>query len=396
MDVVTTEEPSRPAPAPPTGPATADRVRPGYVRRLRDAARDAAPALALYAVIRLIGVLVVYLWARNIDVSPVERLTRADGNWYLGIVQHGYDGYEKTQSNMAFFPLYPGLTAALERLSPFSPRESALVVAWLAALAAAWGLYAIGKHLHDRRTGILLAALWGAVPHAVVESMGYSESLFTALAAWTLYALLRRHWVTAGVVCLFAGLTRPTASSLIPVVGLAALLAVVRRRDGWRPWAALLLAPAGWLGYLAWVGSRTGRPDGWFHIQSAGWGTTFDFGVYTVDRGQQALVQVAALPLLVVTVVALLSIMFFALSAIDRQPWQLLLYSGLMLVTTLGAAGYYHSKARFLLPAFPLLLPAAVGLARAGWARAGTVLVTLVALSAYFGGYLLLIWTKSP
>ncbi len=106
--------------------------------------------------------------------------------------------------------------------------------------------------------------------------------------------------------------------------------------------------------------------------------------------------QVAALPLLVVTVVALLSIMFFALSAIDRQPWQLLLYSGLMLVTTLGAAGYYHSKARFLLPAFPLLLPAAVGLARAGWARAGTVLVTLVALSAYFGGYLLLIWTKSP
>ncbi|WP_235437337.1 glycosyltransferase family 39 protein [Micromonospora sp. RV43] len=269
---MTTEEPSRPAPAPPTGPATADRVRPGYVRRLRDAARDAAPALALYAVIRLIGVLVVYLWARNIDVSPVERLTRADGNWYLGIVQHGYDGYEKTQSNMAFFPLYPGLTAALERLSPFSPRESALVVAWLAALAAAWGLYAIGKHLHDRRTGILLAALWGAVPHAVVESMGYSESLFTALAAWTLYALLRRHWMTAGVVCLFAGLTRPTASSLIPVVGLAALLAVVRRRDGWRPWAALLLAPAGWLGYLAWVGTRTGRPDGWFHIQSAGWG----------------------------------------------------------------------------------------------------------------------------
>ncbi|MFE9957674.1 hypothetical protein [Micromonospora sp. NPDC005299] len=396
MDVVTTEEPSRPRQAPSAAPASPDPGRPGPGRRLWTAGRYALPALAAYVVIRLVGLLTVYLWARNVGASTGERLTRADGNWYLAIAQHGYDGYEKTQSNMAFFPLYPGLTAGLDRVSPFSPREAALIVAWLAGLAAAWGLFAIGAYLHDRRTGVLLAALWAAVPHGVVESMGYSESLFTALAAWTLYALLRRRWLTAGVVCLFAGLTRPTASSLIPVVGLAALLAIVRRRDGWRPWVALLLAPAGWLAYLAWVATRTGRPDGWFHIQSAGWGTTFDFGVYTVERGQQALVQVAALPLLVVTVVALLSIMFFVLSAIDRQPWQLLLYSGLLLVTTLGAAGYYHSKARFLLPAFPLLLPAAVGLARAGWARAATVLVTLTAFSAYFGGYLLLIWTKSP
>jgi hypothetical protein len=97
-----------------------------------------------------------------------------------------------------------------------------------------------------------------------------------------------------------------------------------------------------------------------------------------------------------ITVVALLAIMFFVLSLLDRQPWQLLLYSGLLLVTTLGSAGYYHSKARFLLPAFPLLLPAAVGLARAGRARAVTVLATLTVISAYFGGHLLLIWTKSP
>ncbi|QLQ35035.1 glycosyltransferase family 39 protein [Micromonospora robiginosa] len=393
MDAVTTEEPSRPVSEAPDAP---DEPRHTPAGRLRHAARHALPALALYAVIRLVGLLTVWIWAGNVGADPVEQLTRADGTWYLAIARHGYDAYEKTQSNMAFFPLYPGLTAGLERLTPLSPRESALLVAWVAGLAAAWGLFAIGAHLHDRRTGVLLAALWAAVPHGVVESMGYSESLFTALAAWTLYALLRHRWLAAGVLCLFAGLTRPTASSLIPVVGLAALLAVLRRRDGWRPYAALLLAPAGWLAYLAWVGWRTGRPDGWFHIQSAGWGTTFDFGVYTVDRGQQALVQVAALPLLVVTVVALVSLMFFVLSVLDRQPWQLLLYSGLLLVTTLGAAGYYHSKARFLLPAFPLLLPAAVGLARAGRARAATVLVTLVIFSAYFGGYLLLIWTKSP
>ncbi|MEU2612020.1 hypothetical protein ABZ570_10615 [Micromonospora sp. NPDC007271] len=393
MDVVTTDEPGRATAAAPPGPDAAA-ARPGA--RLRAATRQALPALLTYAAIRLTGVLTVYVWARAIGMSPVRELTRSDGAWYLGIAQHGYDGYEKVQSNMAFFPLYPGLLAAMDRVLPVGPRAAGLLVAWAAGLAAAWALYAVGAYLHDRRTGILLAALWATLPHAVVESMSYSETLFTALAAWSLYALLRRRWLTTGVLCLLAGLTRPTASALIPVVGLAALVAIVRRRDGWRPWVALLLAPAGWLAYLAWVGVRTGRPDGWFHIQSAGWGTRFDFGVYTIERAGEVLGTPVALPLIVVTVVALLAIMFFVLSLLDRQPWQLLLYSGLLLVTTLGAAGYYHSKARFLLPAFPLLLPAAVALARAGWARAVTVLVTLAVFSAYFGGHLLLIWTKSP
>ncbi|MFI7210070.1 hypothetical protein [Micromonospora maritima] len=396
MDVVTTEEPSRPAPAPATAPADSDPPRPDRLRWLRAAVRDALPALAVYLLIRAVGVLAVYVWARASGVSPVQRLTRSDATYYLSIAQHGYDGYARVQSDMAFFPLYPGLVGLVERLSPLTARGAGLVVAGLAGLAAAWALFAIGSYLHDRRTGVVLAALWAALPHAVVESMAYSETLFTALAAWTLYALLRRHWLTAGVLCLFAGLTRPTASSLIPVVGLAALIAVVRRRDGWRPWVAMLLAPAGWLGYLAWVGVQTGRPDGWFHIQSAGWRSHFDFGVYTFQRAREVLAEPAAPQMLVVSVVLVLSLMFLVLGVLDRQPWQLLLFSALMLVTTLGAAGYYHSKARFLLPAFALLLPAAVGLARAGRARAVTVLVALTAFSTYFGGYLLLIWTRSP
>ncbi|MER5455130.1 hypothetical protein ABT008_10115 [Micromonospora sp. NPDC002389] len=377
----------------PKGPS---HTRPGRIQRLREAALYALPAIVAYAAIRLVGVVAVYVWARSSGRSPGARLASSDGVWYLGITQDGYDGFAQTQSNMAFFPLYPGLTTALDRISPLTARDAALIVAWLAGLAAAWGLFAIGAHLHNRRTGVLLAALWAAVPHAIVQSMAYSETLFTALAAWTLYALLRGYWVTAGVLCLFAGLTRPTASSLIPVVGLAALVAIVRRRDGWRPWAAALLAPAGWLGYLAWVGREVGRPDGWFHIQDVGWGSTFDFGADTFRRGREVLADSAMPQMFVVSVVVLLAVMFFVLSIIDRQPWQLLLYSGLLLVTTLGAAGYYNAKARFLLPAFPLLLPAAVALARAGWARAITVLVTMAAFATYFGGYLLLIWRWSP
>jgi hypothetical protein len=88
--------------------------------------------------------------------------------------------------------------------------------------------------------------------------------------------------------------------------------------------------------------------------------------------------------------------MLFALSAADRQPWPLLLFSALLLATALGGSGFYHAKARFLVAAFPLLLPAARGLANARRSTALIVLTTLTAFSAYFGGYLMLVWYRSP
>ncbi|WBC15087.1 hypothetical protein O7600_29180 [Micromonospora sp. WMMA1998] len=379
-----------------TDPEPAGRTVSGSGNRLVAAFRSALPALVGYLAVRSLGLVTLWLWARAVGARPGALLTESDGEWYLRIAQHGYDGYERTQSDMAFFPLYPHLVGALEPLTPLGARATALAVAGVAALAAAWGLFAIGEHLYDRRVGILLAVLWGSLPHSIVQNMSYSEGIFTAFAAWCLYALLRGDWLVAGLLSLAAGLTRPTGSALLAVVCVAASIAVLRRRDGWRPWAALLLAPAGWLGYLAWVGWRTGRPDGWFHIQDAGWGTTFDLGVDTVRVGQRVLAHPSALAMYVVTLVVLVALALFVLGALDRQPWQLLLYSGLILLTTLGAAGYYHAKARFLLPAFPLLLPVAVALARAGWARAVTVLAPLAILSAYFGGYVLMIWNRSP
>jgi Gpi18-like mannosyltransferase len=121
---------------------------------------------------------------------------------------------------------------------------------------------------------VLLAALWAVVPHALVQSMGYTETLFTAIAAWSLFALLRRHWLAAGLLCALAGLTRPTGVALVVATALAALVAVVRRRDGWRPWLAGALAPVGSLGYLVWVGHRLGRADGYLHVQKDAWRIT--------------------------------------------------------------------------------------------------------------------------
>ncbi|WP_243640013.1 hypothetical protein [Streptacidiphilus pinicola] len=319
-----------------------------------------------------------------------------DTVWYVGIIQHGYDSGTPLFSNMAFFPLFPYAARGLTLVSPLSAPDAAIAVAWIAGAVAAWGLYAVGNLLHDRRTGIVLAMLWGALPHAVTESMGYSEGLFTALAAWTLYYVLTERWLAAGTLCLLAGLTRPTAVALIPAVCLAALIALVRRRAGLRAAAAIVLAPLGWLGYLAFVAHRTHHLDGWFRIQKLGWGSGFDGGVYTLREGRTVLGREMPLDLYLVTLVLAVAVLLFVLSVLDRQPWPLLVYSGLLLAVTLGGSGYYNAKARFLVVAFPLLLKPAVALAHARRGTVVSVLVFLTLVSAYCGGYLLLVWNHSP
>jgi hypothetical protein len=107
------------------------------------------------------------------------------------------------------------------------------------------------------------------------------------------------------------------------------------------------------------------------------------------------LVEATALELYEVTAVVLASVVLLVLLVFLRPPWPLLAYAAGLLVLTIGGAGYYHAKARFLLPAFPLLLPVAVALAHARLRVAAVVLPALALASAWYGGYLLLLWTVS-
>lgn len=364
----------------------------------------AAPALLAYASLRAFGIAVLALFADRAGRDVWDLLTRFDATWYIRIAEHGYDRAisvradgELASTNLAFFPLYPGLIALLDPVLPGGPRVAALAISWVAGLAAAWGIFAIGARLRDRRTGVTLAALWAVAPHAVVQSMAYTETLFTALAAWSLYAVLHRRWLTSGVLCLIAGLVRPTAAALVLAVGLAALVAVVRRRDGWRPWAAGLLAPCGLLGFVGWVGLRLGRLDGYLHVQGAAWGMTFDGGAGTTRTVRAVLTEPqSTLNPYVVTAVLVVTLALFVLAALDRVPWPLLVFAGAVMVLVFGTADYYHSRPRLLMPAFVLLLPPAAALAVALPRTVVVVFALLAGFSAWYGSYLCLIWPYSP
>lgn len=363
-------------------------------------AKAHAPEILLYCAVRLLGLCVLAAMAHRVDVDGL--LGRWDGAWYLGIARHGYDtsfSYRADGSlintNIVFFPFYPLLIRVLSWLG-YLP--AALLVSWLSGIVAAVAIRAVGEQLHDRRTGVLLAVLWGILPTALVESMAYTESLLTALMALALLFLLRDRWVAAGVASFFAGLTHPTGLAMAAAIDVCALIAIIRRTDGWRPWLAAVLAPLGTVGYLAWVGVELGRWDAWSVMQSRGWNNapsasgTWHEITLILTKPQQLGYYVA----LGVVVLALLSAAALTWGR-DRAPLAVLVFVWVSLAAALWSGPvYFHSKARFLLPVFPLLLPIAVSLARQRLRTLATVLGTGALVSAWYGGYLLTIWTRSP
>jgi hypothetical protein len=390
----------------PSGHLPGTRRRPGTApaaplrARALGALRHAAPALTAYLAVRLTGLLVLTVWAhrRHHGVWPILA-THWDADWYLGIADHGYArelGTAYDHNNLAFFPLYPLLLKAVAALTPGSRATTGLCLAVLASLVAAWGIFAVGDLLHGRRTGVLLTTLWAALPVGSVQWMGYTESLFTAFAAWSLHCVLTGRWLGAAALAAAAGLTRPTGIAVGAAVSVAAL-AALRRGCTARPLAAALLAPLGWCGYVGWVGLRLGRWDGYFAVQRL-WHNEWDGGLETLRRMRELLAHDSTpeLFLVMVTVTLLASVVLYAASLSDRQPLPLLVFTGVLLLIVLGSGGVYFPRARFLLPGFPLLLPPAVRLLRASPRLRTVTLGAAVLVGAYCGAYMSLVWPSAP
>lgn len=358
----------------------------------------AAPALLAYTGVRTAGLLVLAVWAhrRHHGVWPILA-TRWDADWYLGIADHGYAralGTEYDANNLAFFPLHPVLVKAVAAVTPGSRATVGLCLAVVASLLAAWGIFAVGDRLHGRRVGVLLTVLWAALPVGLVQWMGYTESLFTALAAWALYAVLADRWLWAGALAALAGVTRPTGVAVAAAVTATALL---RLRGRPTALVAALLAPLGWCAYVGWVGLRLGRWDGYFAVQRL-WHNEWDGGRETLRRMRELLAydSTPELFLVVVTVTLIASVVLFGLAVADRQPVPLLVLTGVLLAIVLGSGGVYFPRARFLLPAFPLLLPLALHLSHASRRYRLLALTAAVASSAYCGAYMALVWPSAP
>ncbi|WP_434451734.1 hypothetical protein [Lentzea sp. E54] len=368
-----------------------------------------APAI-IYLAVRQVGLLVLQLVVEYQNKltgktdTAVGNLRSWDGDWFLGIAAGGYDGVPASlydafgrrtaETPLAFFPGYPALIRWVDGLPGVDVVGAAFAVSLISGLFCAYGLFVLGRTVRDGSTpaGLILVTLFAASPMAVVLSMTYSEATFCAFAAWALVGVVKKRWLLAGVCCAAAGLVRPTAAALIAAVGLAALVAVIADRRDWRAWAGGLVAPLGMLGYVGWVALRTGDLAGWFGVQQRGWGSKFDGGVATWEfalghlGNPRSVLETGTVWLLVLAIV----LVFYAFQR--RLEWPLIVYGLGVLLMDLGSNGLMNSKARLLVPAFTLLLPPALVLARRRPSTVLTVLGVATLFSAWFGAYSLAVW----
>ena len=365
-------------------------------------ASPVALALSAFVAVRLVALGTLVALAGRRGESGYRVLVKWDAQWYRGIAENGY-GFTRLHedgrllSDYAFFPLFPFVERWVGRATGLVPVDAGLLVSLVCSVAAAWGIYAVAAHVYSPRVGVTATVLWAALPVGVVQWMAYSESLFTALAAWSLHAVLTRRWLLAGALACCAGLTRPTGVAVVAAVVVAAAVEHRSRArgtssgapNGLGPVAATLLAPLGALGYLVWVGLRVGDPTGYFDV-TGGWNNGLDGGVAFAAWTGELLGGPAPLSGLLVLagVVALIGVL--CLTVRQRQPLPLLVFCAVLVTLALTTSGYFGSKPRYLLPAFPLLLPLARWMASRHLWLSSTLLAVLAVVSAVYGaGWLL-------
>lgn len=335
----------------------------------------------------LVGLAVLTSVALRPGAAVADDLTRWDAAWYLRILTDGYPAgpLPDGQNATAFFPLFPLLARAVAAAIPLGPVAASIIVAGLGGLIAAVVIWHLACDLWDRAVADRAATLFALFPAAYVFSIPYSEGVMVALSAGALLALERRRWLVAGLLAAASTAARPNAVGIVAAAAVAALLAWRLRRDLQVLWAPLL-APIGAVAFIAFLWARTGDPLVSLRAQRTGWDQRIDGGATTM----RAVVRSVTDPLhnlnnvgvtfaLVVTALGLLWL-------VRERRWILVAYViGVMapvLITTTPTP-----KPRFVLAAFPVLLPIAARLGRNGYVAtavmsAGLLCVTtMLALS---------------
>lgn len=345
----------------------------------------------------------VQAWGASRGTTLRGVLMQWDSQWMTLISRFGYGGFSVGEAgtpggepiewqSVAFFPGYPFLVrwvaAPLGAVTGVPGKDTtwaaALTVSVIAAVVLAWGVARLAlDHLWPAVTGrrpgpvsslvttVVVTVLALAAPMGVVYWMPYSESLYTALTVWVVIMMLRRRYLTAGLLTLAAGLTRLTAAALILTLCLCAVVELWRwfrsgrRRAGvgtvGRACAAPLVGASGMVLYLRWADGQAAGVGGYFAAQDRGWHSGFDAGAATLDWLRQwtfgGMTGYVISSWVMIAVAALCVASLWPL--LERwMPWQMWLPALVTVGITLGSDGVMHSRPRLLLlPVLLLLLP---------------------------------------
>lgn len=322
-------------------------------------------ATGWYLVNRLVTTIALYLsvWLAGSRFGWRYVLLTGDGRFYVDISRFGYfdlptrvDGH-RIFSSIGFFPLLPMLIRAADAVLPGDALVAGMVVATLAGWAACVAVTALAGDLYGAEAARRAAALIACFPGAYIFAFVYTEGLLVAAAAASLLLLRRERWVWAGLAGAVATAARPSGVAVVAAAAVVAAMALVRRRQ-WSALAAPALASVGMGSYLAYLWWRTGDAFAWFANQRDFWDQRNDAGGYLVDW-VRLIGRHGFLPtdhrIYGFIVLALIPLVIFFYR--HRPDVATTAYVTASLIITLSSS--LGPRPRFLLAAFPLLLPVA-------------------------------------
>ena len=306
----------------------------------------------------------------SLDKAPVARLVRqevltGDVNWYLGVVEHGYDHVPfnaDVKRNWAFFPLFPSLL----RLAAFVTGEfviTGMALSHLCFLLALFLLHRLallfGFNVDDADRSLFYLAFY---PVSYFFSVPLPESLFLMLTVASFYFAKSERWWLAGLCGAFASATRATGVVLLPALAVMYWemyrpLTPIRslRKDG----LGILLVPAGLISFMIYLHAVTGNALA-FKGAMAAWGRKPGFFFsplidYLGHPGEIAAHWDFRLLNFLAVIIALACGVFL----LKRRQFALATYTLLALLVALSSA-LLQSQARYTMVVFPVFMALAL------------------------------------
>jgi hypothetical protein len=212
------------------------------------------------------------------NVSFLSELMQWDGKWYATMAVHGYPDHVVSVgwSTLGFFPLYTILMWGTGQLTTLPYLYSGYIVALVTGATATLLVWRLSAHWFGREAARRAVVFFCVFPGSIVFSMDYTEGLLLTLIAGCMLAVERRRWLLAGVLAGLATAVGPVGLAIIPALAVAAALELRRRglhdREAWRSVLAPALAPAGIVGFGAYLWAHTGTPFASYIAQHDAWG----------------------------------------------------------------------------------------------------------------------------
>ncbi len=241
-------------------------------------------ALAIYALSRILYMLVAIGDSLVQHVAFSRVLSNWDGHWYVRTEQIWYSHSQtfahsytlpEHWTTLGFLPLFPMLEWLVMHTLQLQVVTAGFLLSIIFGASATIMVIELGSQWWGEAASKRALIFWCFFPGTVVFSMVYTEGLTITLMAGCFMLLARKRWAWAGLLAGLATAVAPVATAAIPVCLVASGLEF--RKHGWRDrearrslWAPIL-SPAGLIGFGIFLWISWGTPMASFRAQHGAW-----------------------------------------------------------------------------------------------------------------------------